>query len=84
MVELKMHSTPPIFKRPTLSPQLDHIWQQIQCLDEADRLVLEQRLHELAESQWREEVNAARELARQRGIDQASIDDAVEQVRYGS
>jgi hypothetical protein len=67
-----------------MSPQLDHIWQQIQGLDEADRLVLEQRLHDLAEAQWREESNAARELARQRGIDQKSIDHAVEQVRYGS
>jgi hypothetical protein len=67
-----------------MSPQLDAIWQQIQSLDEADRLVLEQRLHELTASQWREEVKVAREIARQRGVDQTSIDDAVEQLRYGS
>jgi hypothetical protein len=67
-----------------MSPQLDAIWQQIQSLNEADRLVLEQRLYELTESQWREEADAAREIARQRGIDQRLIDDAVEQLRYGS
>jgi hypothetical protein len=67
-----------------MSPQLDAIWQQIQSLNEADRLMLEQRLHELTESQWREEAGAAREIVRERGIDQKSIDDAVEHLRYGS
>ena len=33
-----------------MSPQLDAIWQQIQRLDEADRLALGLRLHELAEA----------------------------------
>jgi hypothetical protein len=67
-----------------MSPQLDAVWQQIQRLDEADRLVLGQRLHELSESQWREEADAARTTARQRGINQSTIDDAVDQMRYGS
>jgi len=31
-----------------MSPQLDAIWQQIQRLDEAERLALGLRLHELA------------------------------------
>ena len=34
-----------------MSPQLDAIWQQIQRLDEAERLALGLRLHELAEAQ---------------------------------
>jgi hypothetical protein len=67
-----------------MSPQLDAIWQQIQTLDEADRLALELRLHELDEAQWHQELEAARVVARERGIDQRSIDDAVEQIRYGS
>ena len=67
-----------------MSPQLNAIWQQIERLDEADRLVLEQRLHELTEAQWGEKAETARETARQRGINQKSIDDAVEQLRYGS
>ena len=33
-----------------MSPQLDAIWQQIQRLDEAERLAIELRLHELAEA----------------------------------
>jgi hypothetical protein len=67
-----------------MSPQFDAIWQQIERLDEADRLVLGQRLHELAESQWHEETKAARQIASQRGVTQQTIDDAVEQMRYGS
>ena len=34
-----------------MSPQLDAIWQQIERLDEAERLALGLRLHELAETQ---------------------------------
>ena len=67
-----------------MNPQLDAVWQQIQLLDEADRLALELRLHGLAESDWREELDAARAAARERGIDQQSIDEAVEQLRYGA
>ncbi len=67
-----------------MSPQLDAIWQQIEHLNEADRLVLEQRILANTESQWRQETQSARETARERGIDQKSIDDAVEQLRYGS
>jgi len=59
------------------------ILNQIDKLPEADRLVLEQRLAERAEAEWIREATSARELARQRGIDQAVIDEAVEEVRYG-
>lgn len=41
-----------------MSPQLDAIWQQIQRLDEADRLALGLRLHKLAETQSSEKSGA--------------------------
>jgi hypothetical protein len=41
-----------------MSPQLDHIWQQIQRLDEAERLALGLRLHELSEAQSSEKSDA--------------------------
>jgi hypothetical protein len=55
---------------------------QIEKLPDADRLLLEQRLAERAEAEWVREAAAARELARQRGIDQAAIDQAVDHARY--
>ena len=67
-----------------MSPQVDAILKQIEGLDEADRIVLEQRLHELTESQWKREAENARVIARQRGIDQQTIDNAVDELRYGS
>ena len=67
-----------------MSLQVDAILQQIVHLDEADRMVLEQRLQELSETEWIQEANNARAVARQRGIDQRTIDDAVEELRYGS
>lgn len=41
-----------------MSPQLDAIWRQIQHLDEADRLALELRLHDLADAQCRQQSAA--------------------------
>jgi len=41
-----------------MSPQLDAIWQQIQRLNEAERLALGLRLHELAEAQSSEKSGA--------------------------
>lgn len=58
------------------------ILSQIEKLPDADRLLLEQRLAERAEAEWLREAAAARELARQRGIDQPAIDRAIEQARY--
>jgi hypothetical protein len=58
------------------SPQVEAIWQQIERLDDADRLIL-------IESEWRQEAEIARAAARERGIDQQTIDDAVEELRYG-
>jgi hypothetical protein len=67
-----------------MSPQVEAILQQIRRLDEADRLMLDQRLQELIEAEWECEVASARNSARERGIDQQTIDDAVEELRYGS
>jgi hypothetical protein len=41
-----------------MSPQFDAIWQQIQRLDEAERLSLGLRLHELAQAQSPEKSGA--------------------------
>jgi len=65
-----------------MSPQLEAILEQIERLDDADRLVLEQRLQELSEAQWKQEADSARAVARERGIDQRAIDDAVKELRY--
>lgn len=64
-----------------MSPQVDAILKQIEGLDEADRVILEQRLQQLAEADWIREAESARAVARQRGIDQQTIDDAVNEVR---
>jgi hypothetical protein len=67
-----------------MSPQVDAILQQIERLDEQDRMLLEQKLHELTETEWRQKADLARAEARRRGVDQQTIDDAVRQLRYGS
>jgi hypothetical protein len=58
------------------------ILEKIDNLPESDRLLLEQRLAEKAEAEWLREAVAARESARQRGIDQDAIGKAVEGLRY--
>jgi hypothetical protein len=67
-----------------MSQQVDSILQQIAELDEDERLVLEQRLQERAEAEWQRESANAREVARQQGINQQTIDHALANLRYGS
>jgi hypothetical protein len=67
-----------------MSPQVDAILAQIERLNEADRIALEQRLQDLAEAQWRREAADARAAASKQGINQPVIDDAIEGLRYGS
>lgn len=67
-----------------MSQQVEVILQQIEHLDEADRTLLEERLQELTEREWMHEAKHARAIAHERGIDQRMIDDAVEELRYGS
>jgi hypothetical protein len=44
--------------------------------------VLEKRLNELADEEWKQEAERARKLAAEKGISQEDIDRAVEAVRY--
>jgi hypothetical protein len=58
--------------------------QRIEQLPADERLILEERLAEIAEADWKHEAEAARRIARARGLDQATIDQAVSDVRYPS
>ena len=64
-------------------PTVQAILDQIEPLPEADRLLLEQRLAESAEVQGKREAEAARRLARERGVTQAAIDQAIHDLRHG-
>jgi uncharacterized membrane protein len=66
-----------------MSEAVQEILQRIQELPEEDRMVLEQHLAQRAEAEWKREAEEARRVARQKGIDQAAIDRAVEKARYG-
>jgi hypothetical protein len=66
------------------APTVDSILNQIRQLPEPERLILEQRLAELLEAEWQREVESARQLARDRGIDQTAIDQAIHDDRYGT
>ena len=61
---------------------VQELLEQIEKLSDADRVLLEQRLADRFEAEWRREAAAAEEVARERGIDQAAIDRALEEVRY--
>lgn len=67
-----------------MSDAVRQLLDQIEQLPEEDRVVLEERLAELAEADWKREAEQARQLARQRGIDQATIDEAIHDLRYPS
>ena len=63
---------------------VDAILDQIRQLPAADRAILEQRLAEQTESEWREEAESwCATRAREKGISQATIDQAVHDLRYG-
>lgn len=66
-----------------MSGAVQEILQRIQQLPEDDRLVLQQELARQADLEWQREAENARQLARQRGIDQAAIDKAIDSIRYG-
>lgn len=67
-----------------MSPQVNSILQQIEHLSETDRLFVEQRLRNMAEAEWLLEAKKARAVALELGVDQPTIDKAVEDVRYGT
>lgn len=63
---------------------VQEILDRIDQLLEPDRLLLEERLAERVEAEWKRAAGDARKIARERGIDQAAIDQAVADLRYGS
>jgi len=65
-----------------MSEAVREILQRIEQLPEEDRLVLEERLTEIAEADWKREAENARRIARERGLDQAAIDQAIRDIRY--
>ena len=62
---------------------IQQILEMIDRLSESERELLEQRLAERAEAEWREEAEQARRQAKARGIDQTAIDEAIRKRRYG-
>ncbi len=60
------------------------ILQQIERLSDEDRLDLSIRLAERQEDEWKAEAEIARRAAREMGITQAAIDQAVKDVRRGT
>jgi hypothetical protein len=68
--------------RDNMSTAVREILDRIDQLPEADREVLERELAERAEAEWRREAANAQEEARRRGLDDAAIDQAIENLRY--
>jgi len=58
------------------------ILQQIERLSDEDRLNLSMRLAAQEEGQWQREADRARRVASEKGITQAMIDQAVDQIRH--
>jgi hypothetical protein len=67
-----------------MSNAVQEILERIEQLPEEDRLVLEERLAEITEADWKREAESARRIARERGIDQVAIDRAIHDLRYPS
>jgi hypothetical protein len=61
---------------------VQHILDMIDQLSSGDREILEQRLLERAEAEWRKEAEQARRHAKARGLNQAAIDEAIRKCRY--
>jgi hypothetical protein len=57
--------------------------ERIEQLPSRDRALLDDLLAEREEQEWRKEATEARRKAREQGIDQEAIDEAVSAVRYG-
>jgi hypothetical protein len=63
---------------------VDDILDRIKRLPEEDRRLLDERLAQQEDEEWREEAAKARKIARDQGIDQATIDRAIHAVRHGA
>lgn len=62
---------------------VQEILDQILRLPAEDRLRLDELLAQQEESEWRGEAARARREARERGLDQETIDRAIRAVRHG-
>jgi DNA repair photolyase len=60
------------------------IFDRIKELPQEDRHLLDELLNRLDEEEWQREVVAERRKAREQNFDQAVIDQAVAQLRYGT
>jgi hypothetical protein len=65
-----------------MSEAVFDILKRIEQLPAEERMTLAEYLARAAEAEWVQEAAQVRAQARQRGIDQAAIDRAVEKVRY--
>lgn len=65
-----------------MSQAVQEILLRIQHLPAEDRLELNEHLAQMAEREWALEADEARRLAKLKNIDQATIDQAIEKVRY--
>ena len=63
---------------------VQQILAEIDSLSESEREQLDLRLEQRAETEWRRESQQARREAKERGIDQAAIDEAIRKHRYGA
>jgi hypothetical protein len=59
------------------------IMQEIESLSAEDRIALDRQLTRQLQRDWIDPTGKARQTARRRGIDQATIDRAIERRRYG-
>lgn len=60
------------------------ILERIQQLPSEDRLLLDDLLAQQEDAEWREEAARAKQMAREKGIDQEAIDRAVHAARHGA
>ena len=67
-----------------MSTNVREIIDRITSLPDAERLELRAELARLEEQEWIQLSSQARQLARERGIDDATINQAIESLRYGS
>lgn len=64
-------------------PRVDHVLELIDQLTEQDRLVLEKRLAQRLEAEWKKSVAENCQIAAQRGITEEMVDRAIHRRRYG-
>jgi len=65
------------------SSSVHDILREIEALSEEDRLALDEQLGGRLRQEWEREAGAARDEAQRRGVDQTTIDHAIERRRYG-